>query len=480
MNGASENTKQRPPIVVVMGHVDHGKTTLLDYIRKSNVAAREAGGITQAIAAYEITHNGKRMTFIDTPGHEAFSRMRSRGAAAADLAILVVAAEEGVKPQTQEAINILNESKTPFVVAINKIDKPGANVERVKNELMTAGVLLEGYGGQVSYQPISAKAGDGVTDLLDLLLLAAEVENLTYDPSHPTKGFILEARLNQKRGQEVSLIVTDGILHQGDLISTETAGGKVKILEDFTGKPAKQIEPSGPALVVGFEKLPEVGQEFETGKAFAQAQNIPGSRLAPQNQLFQHEEENVNVILRALDTGSLEALSQIVRAMEFQKPVKIIQESVGEISDNDVQLAISSGALIIGFKSKVNKAAQILAESHKVKIITSQIIYELLTALEEFAKGESEELAGELEVLAVFSQDKLDKQLVGGKVLAGTIRNRANLEVRREGTTVASAHIASLRQQKKDVNEIGSGNEAGLLVSAGTQIKVGDHLVIKR
>ncbi len=237
--------KARPPIVVVMGHVDHGKTTLLDYIRKANIAAREAGGITQATAAYEIEHRSsgapaaepaRKITFIDTPGHEAFTAMRSRGAQVADLAILVVAADEGVKPQTKEAIEIIENSKTPFIVAINKVDKTGGNLDKARNDLMAAGVLLEGYGGQVSYHAVSAKTGEGVDELLDLILLAADIENLTYDPSLAASGFVLEAKRDPKRGIEATVIVKNGTLTRGDTIATHTASGKVKILEDFLGK----------------------------------------------------------------------------------------------------------------------------------------------------------------------------------------------------------------------------------------------------
>jgi len=248
-----ENLKERPPVVVVMGHVDHGKTTLLDYVRKANVAAREAGGITQSVGAYEIVHGGKKIIFIDTPGHEAFTAMRSRGAEVADLAILVVAADEGVKPQTKEAIDILLKSKTPFVVAVNKIDRTN-DLEKVKNDLTSAGVLLEGYGGQVSWHGVSAKTGEGVDELLDLVVLASSVERLTFDPTVPASGYILETRVDRKRGNEATLIIKNGVLRRGEEIRTATGGGKVKILEDFLGNQTAELEPSAPALTIGLEK----------------------------------------------------------------------------------------------------------------------------------------------------------------------------------------------------------------------------------
>jgi len=286
MQQNTEAKSRRSPIVVVMGHVDHGKTSLLDYIRKTNVVSREAGGITQSIGAYEIIHypggsesqnnadktrtnaeRGKRITFIDTPGHEAFSKMRSRGARVADLAILVVAADEGVKPQTTESIKTLLETKTTFVVAITKIDKPNADIDKVKNELTSAGVLLEGYGGSVSCEPISAKSGDHVNELLDLLLLASEMEDLSYDPAAPAEGIVLESKMDKRRGLEATVIVKNGTLRQGEPIATQSGKGKIKILEDFAGKAQKELVPSAPALVIGFSELPQAGERFVTGEA---------------------------------------------------------------------------------------------------------------------------------------------------------------------------------------------------------------------
>lgn len=476
----SHNLKPRPPIVVVMGHVDHGKTTLLDFIRKSNVAAREAGGITQSIGAYEITHAGKRMTFIDTPGHEAFSNMRSRGANAADLAILVVAAEEGIKPQTQESIDILTRTKTPFVVAITKIDKPSADIEKVKNELTAAGVLLEGYGGSISYQPVSAKSGENVNELLDLLLLAAELENLTYDPSAPAGGFVLETRLDRRRGMEASVIVKNGTLRFGDLIGTRTVKGKVKMLEDFQGKSARMLEPSAPALVVGFSELPQVGEEFVTGP---EVEKLASPVAAPLNRTANYGRnaaETLNLILKAADMGSLEALSQIVQAMATEKPIQIVGQSVGEVTDNDVNLAISTGSMIIAFRSRVDKGAKILAESNKVKVIGSEIVYELVKVIEDaLLKKEGAGATGTLQVLAVFNQAKLDKQLVGGRVIAGVIRNRTQFDIERNGAVIGSGRVGSLQHNKKDVAQVEEGKECGIMVGSAIALAEGDMLLIQ-
>jgi translation initiation factor IF-2 len=478
----SQNLKPRPPIVVVMGHVDHGKTTLLDYIRKANVAAREAGGITQSIGAYEVQHNGKKITFIDTPGHEAFAKMRARGANAADLAILVVAADEGVKPQTLESVKILEEAKTPFVVAITKTDKPNADVEKVKNELTAAGVLLEGYGGKISYEPVSAKTGDKINELLDLLLLAAELENLTYDPAKPASGYILEARIDRRRGMEASVIVKDGVLRQGEPIATPSGKGKIKILENFLGESVKELVPSAPALILGWEELPQVGEEFITGeKAIIDLAQKPEGRLAarPAAAIQPAEEETLNIILKAGDAGSLEALAGIVKAMIADKPAKIVGESVGDVTDNDVKFAISADAKIFAFKSRVDKGAKTLAENNRIKIIASEIIYELIKTTEEFLTKKEAEVAGELEVLAVFNQEKLERQIVGGRVTRGSFKNKAQFEITRGGAALGSGRVLNLQSMKKDTASVEEGKEAGLMVNSQTPIQVGDKLVIK-
>ena len=478
--------RKRPPIVVVMGHVDHGKTTLLDFIRKSNVADREAGGITQATAAYEILHGDRKITFIDTPGHEAFTAMRSRGATVADIAILVVAADEGVKPQTKEAIAILQESKTPFVVAFTKIDKSSANLEKAKTDLMAAGVLLEGYGGQVSYHGVSAKTGEGVDDLLDLILLATDVENLTYDPAAAAAGFVLETKRDPRRGIEAAVIVKNGALKRGGLIATPTAAGKIRILENFAGKPADRLEPSAPAVIIGFEALPKVGEEFgEHAQAqTAIAKKIPNSQFPISNG----QKNTLNLILKSSDAGSLEALSVVLKNVQPQggKALRIVDASVGDITDGDVKHALATEATIIGFKNRIEKGARNLAEAHAVAIITSEIVYDLATAVEEFLTGKRGPAAqGELEILAVFNSEKLDKQLVGGRVAEGTIRSKLPFEIKRnaegaEPAVVGAGRIVSLQEKKNEIAQAEKGKEIGLLVNAGVLVQVGDRLIIKK
>jgi translation initiation factor IF-2 len=475
----TKQLKPRPPIVAVVGHVDHGKTSLLDYIRKTNIVAREAGGITQGVGAYEIDHGGKKITFIDTPGHEAFTQMRCRGCDAADLAILVVAADEGVKPQTRESIKILNDAKTPFVVAITKTDKPGADADKVKNELTSAGVLLEGYGGHVSYEPVSSKSGAGIPELLDLVLLAAEMEQPTYDPSLPAEGFVLESRMDRRRGNEASVIVKNGTLRFGDDIATPSVRGKVKILENFLGETTKALEPSAPAIIVGFESLPQVGEKFSAGAGAASVGTTANSNTAKQ-PASERPENCLNIILKAKDGGSLEALSQIIRSMTpAGRPPHIVAESVGDVVDNDVKLAISTGAVIVSFAGRVDKAAKTLAEANAVTILTADVIYHLVKAMEDFAAAGHVRAEGILEVLAVFNVAKLDKQVVGGRVSEGTLKMRAAFEIERNGAVVGRGRVVNVQVQKQDASQVAEGSECGLLVNASVTIQKGDQLVIR-
>lgn len=481
--------KTRPPIVVVMGHVDHGKTTLLDYIRKANIAAREAGGITQATAAYEIVHGDRKITFIDTPGHEAFIAMRSRGAQVADLAILVVAADEGVKPQTKEAIKIIEEAKTPFIVAINKVDKTGGNLDKARNDLMAAGVMLEGFGGQVSYHAVSAKTGEGVDDLLDLILLAADVEGLTYDATAPASGFVLEAKRDPKRGIEATVIVKNGTLSRGDTVRTPSASGKVKILEDFLGKTVSALEPSAPAIIIGLESIPKVGEEFSAGELngapSVASTRMPAAGLSP-NQLSKSKPNTLNLILKAGDAGSLEALSVVLRGIDQKggKEINIVDEGVGDITDGDIRHAIATKATIIGFKNRVEKGAKVLADAQTVTVITSEIVYDLSTAVEEYFSGARGPAAsGELEVLALFNQEKPQKQLVGGRVMNGTFRGKVSFDIVRGPTgtaPVGNGKILGLREKKAEIFQAEKGKEIGVLLDAQTIVQVGDKLVIRK
>jgi translation initiation factor IF-2 len=482
---ASSAQQERPPVVVVMGHVDHGKTTLLDFLRETKLAEREAGGITQATAAYEIEKNGKRITFIDTPGHAAFTKMRQRGASIADVAILVVAADDGVKPQTKEAIGILKETGVPFVVAINKIDKNNADLERTKQDLMSNEVLLEGLGGDVPYMGISAKEGTGVDELLDIVLLVAEMQSLVCVPEGPAKGFVIESHKDARRGIVASVVVKNGKLERGSHIMTAGAEGMVRNLENFIGERVDVLVPSSPALIVGFESIPSVGEAFVAGDLeIIKAQDLHPTEpqeeaiTEPQEQEIVKQEEDdkqvVRLLLRADVSGSLEALEFMINELSFEKvQLEVVSREVGDITDGDIKDAGPNGAWIVGFNVKVNKAAENLAKSQQVAIMTSKIIYRLVEEITQRVEAiEHGPEAGEMEVLATFSQQG-EKQVIGGKVIKGLLEEDDRFEVVRGGEVVGQGRIKNLQQQKKKVKRIEEG-ECGMQVRCGEVIQVGD------
>lgn len=468
------NLTPRPPIVAVMGHVDHGKTTLLDYIRQTNVAGREAGGITQSVGAYEISHNGKKITFIDTPGHEAFSKMRERGARAADLAILVVAADDGVKPQTKEALKAIRQAEIPFVVAVSKIDKNNADIDRVKKDLRDNEVFLEGDGGDVSWQAISAKKGEGITDLLDLILLAAEVADLKYDPAAPARGLVLTAKLDSRRGLAVSVVLREGILKKGEEIATPTAKGRVKILENFLGENATELAPSAPALIFGFEKLPETGEEFWVGEN----QATPAADPENKNNLdFAGDSGGLKVILRAEEAGSLEALVDLMKKISLSTPLSVLGASIGRINEGDVKLAALSDAVLIGFRVKTDKSAENVIKAQNVRIIYSDVIYDLEKSLKEMAGITSVSKDNIFEIVAVFGQRKGQEQIVGGRVTKGLVKNQSVFEIFSGTGKIGSGRILNLQSQKKDVAKVSVGEEAGMLVETDIPIAAGQEFI---
>jgi len=468
------NSLPRPPIVAVMGHIDHGKTTLLDYIRQTNVAGREAGGITQSVGAYEISHNGKKITFIDTPGHEAFSKMRERGAQAADLAILVVAADDGVKPQTKEALKAIRQAEIPFVVAINKIDKNNADIDRVKSDLRDNDVFLEGDGGNISWQAISAKKGEGVNELLDLVLLAAEVADFHYDPMAPASGLVLTAKLDSQRGLAVSAVLRQGILRRGDNIATPTAGGRVKILENFLGENVAELAPSAPVLIFGFEKLPQTGEEFFAGENSATSET--GSEKK-NNFDFANDSGGLKVILRAEEAGSLEALIDLMRKISISMPLSIVDASVGRINEGDVKMAAMTGAAIVGFRVKADKSAENVMKTQKVKIIHSDVIYDLEKSLKDISGPTTILKDNVFEVVAIFGQRKGKEQVIGGRVTKGIVKNQSSFDILLNNEKIGSGRIINLQSQKKDVAKVSVDEEAGMLVETDIPVSVGQELV---
>lgn len=471
---------KRPPIIVVVGHVDHGKTTLLDAIRKADIAAGEAGGITQSIGAYEIVHGGEKMTFIDTPGHAAFMGMRSRGAKIADLAIVVVAADDGVLEQTKEAIRIVTETETPFVVAITKSDRQ-PNPEKAKNGLMQEGVLLEGYGGSVSYQAVSGKTGEGVSELLDLTLLVAETLGLEYDPASPAKGVVIEAKKDPKKGIVAHAIVTDGTLSAGMDIGAESVGCRVRSLEDALGKRVESCTASCPVAIWGFKEMPSVGVEFMAG-----GKVVPKEVVRPERRRVVREQgiTTMNVIIKAGSQGALEAVAAAIRAIVPREGsvVRVLYEGVGEITDGDVQWFVASESergIAVGFGVDATKPAETMAKTNRIKVVKSAVIYDLTKAVEEALGVVGRAAAtGDLEVLAIFGA-KGTGRIVGGKVVTGEIRSGAGIYVEREGAVVGQGKIASLQTGKNAAETVGAGNECGMVIEAEFDIKVGDRVMIR-
>lgn len=490
MKNISEKLEKRPPIVVVVGHVDHGKTSLLDYIKKTNVVAKEAGGITQSIGAYEVIHpstssgQASKITFIDTPGHEAFSKMRVRGARIADIGILVIAGDESVQPQTKEAIKALEESKTQYIVAVTKSDKQGFNLDKVKNDLAANNVLLESYGGSISYQSVSAKTGEGVNELLDLILLTAEMEDLKYDKLAVGKGVILESKMDKQRGLTVTVILEEGSLKVGEQIATASTRGKVKVLENFLGKREKELFPSSPAVVMGFESAPQIGEEFLSGK-LGDKENEYLKKLAVAKKVASDKTKKdgviINLILKADVAGSLEALCESMKNIKLKEnqSIEIKGEGVGEISDGDVQNAISTSSIIIGFRVRENRAAANLAKEKKISIINSEIIYELVEAVESYLRGaEEKEVAGDFEILAVFGK-KAGKQIIGGQVIKGVMKNNSWIEIQKGNDIIGKGKIINLQQDKRDAVTVTEGKECGILLNSDTQLEVGYHFILR-
>lgn len=489
---------ERPPIVAVLGHVDHGKSTLLDYIRKTNTVAKEAGGITQHVAAYEVEHTPassderrtsrpKKITFIDTPGHAAFQAIRSRGAKIADIAILVVAADDGVKAQTLEALASILESKTPFVVAINKIDKPNADLSRTQGSLLEHHVYLEKFGGDVPWTAISAKTGEGVDTLLDLILLVAEFEELKADASAPAQGYIVEAHRDEKRGIAATLIITNGTLSSGMAVRAGRSIVPVRMMTNHAGKQIKEATFSSPVTLYGFDELPEVGSEFVTHTTKREAEAARPAEVRPTMQLISAEESTrffLPVILRADVTGSLEGiLHETAKLGDEYTGLNIVHAGIGTISETDVKTAIASSAVpavIVGFNVPVDSLAKESARQHGIQIETFDIIYKLQERLEELLKTRAprrqvEEVLGKAKVLKLFSSRK-DTQTLGGSVANGKIEKGAMVRVSRHTVEVGVGKVSGLQSHKQTVDRVETGGEFGAEITADFEIAQGDML----
>ncbi len=487
----SENQKNaRPPIVVVMGHIDHGKSKILETIRQTKMLEKESGGITQHIGAYVVEHKGKKITFIDTPGHEAFSRLRSRGAKAADIAILVVAADEGVKPQTKEAIEIINTNSLPFAVAINKIDKPEANTERVKQQLADAGVLVESYGGKIPSVETSAKAGTNLDELLEVILLLAELENLKVDSAKPAEGLVLEAHRDPKRGITATLLILGGNLTKKDALVIGRSLETIKIFEDFRGRPIEYAGPSTPVLVAGQNEMPSAGDPFQTFTSREQAlvfiKSLPDEEAVGKNQTPISTEERpiFNIVLKTDVMGSKEALEESLKKIESELVgINIIRSEVGDINESDVKMAQATKLVtVVGFKVKIDSSARELAENFNIHIVTGEVIYELLDKvkrkIEELLPPEVKKIElGRVKILKLFKNEGI-KQVVGGKVEEGIIKAGAKVDILRLKTPVGKGTLIELQQNKQKTEEVARGLECGMMIESKTEIQEGDVLEI--
>jgi translation initiation factor IF-2 len=489
--------KPRPPVVTILGHVDHGKTTLLDAIRHANVAAQEAGGITQHIGAYQVEHQGRLITFLDTPGHAAFTAMRARGAQGADLVILVVAADDGVMPQTKEAIAHARAARVPIIVALNKIDKPNANPDRVKNQLAEQGLVPDEWGGNTLIIPVSAKQRLGIQDLLDAILLVAENSDIRANPNGRTIGTVIEARLDKNRGPVATLLVQNGTLKVGDVVLVGTAYGKIRAMFDFRGKPLRKAEPSTPVEVIGLSDVPAAGEPFEVVQSEREARQEVQRRLEARKQqaearkkvsledLFARyqagETKELRLILKADVQGSLEPIvSELQKLGSGEIKIEILYAETGNITENDIMLASASKAIVVGFNVQADAAARRLAESEGVSIRTYDIIYRLTEDIEKALKGllepeQREKVIGRAQVLAVFPASKFGK-VAGCRVTEGEIRRNARLRLYRDGNVLYDGEIASLRHQKEDVREIRQGYECGIGLRDFNDFQPGDVL----
>ena len=493
-----EDLVPRAPVVVVMGHVDHGKTSLLDYIRHSNVASGEAGGITQAIGAYQVKVGDSLITFLDTPGHEAFTAMRARGAMITDLAILVVAADDGIMPQTVEAINHAKAAEIPIIVAINKMDKPGANPDRIMQQLTEYELVPEEWGGDTIICKISAKTGEGVDNLLDMMVLTAEMRELKANPNRSAKGAVIEARLEKGRGPVATLLVQNGTLHQGDILIAGTAVGRVRAMTDFRGKKLKSAGPSVPVEIIGMSEVPEAGDDFYVVDDERMARELAEQRKQEKkdamsrpvqkvslddlfSQIKEGEMKNLNIVVKADVQGSAEAVKISLEKLSNEEVnVRVIHCAVGAINESDVMLAATSNAIIVGFNVRPDAQAKAAAARDKVDMRMYRVIYECIEEIESAMKGMlapkfKEVELGRVEVRQVYKITNVGI-VAGSYVLEGKVTRNAQLRLVRDGIVIHEGEIASLQRFKDSVKEVAAGYECGITLEKFSDLKVGDIL----
>jgi translation initiation factor IF-2 len=500
---AEEDLAPRPPVVTIMGHVDHGKTTLLDAIRETSVVETEAGGITQHIGAYQVDHDGRKITFLDTPGHEAFTAMRARGAKVTDIAVLVVAADDGVMPQTMESISHARAAEVPIVVAVNKIDVPDANPDKVRSELASEDLQPEEWGGTTQFSEVSAKQKQNLDDLLEKVLLVADAElELRANPRAEASGPIIESRLDVGRGPVATMLVQRGTLRVGDAIVAGDAWGKVRALYTFRGEKVRQAGPGDPIEILGFDHPPPAGElarVVENERHARQSASQRGQRLRTEQlarqvkpgvsletlfgQMTEGAVQDLNLVLKGDVVGSVEAaISELQKIQHPEVRVNVIHQGVGGIAEGDIMLASASNALVVGFNVRPNAEARALAEREGVEIRTYQVIYKLTEDIEQALVGmlrpeEVEETLGEVEVRQLFRISRLGT-IAGSYVTSGVVRRGANVRVLRDGAIVYDTQIAQLRRFKDDVREVQEGFECGILLENFNDVKEGDVLEV--
>ncbi len=479
---------KKPPVVVVMGHVDHGKTKLLDAIRKTNIIDQEAGSITQHIGAYQVEDKGRLITFLDTPGHEAFKAMRSRGGQIADVAILVVAADDGLKPQTLESISVIQKEKLPFIIAINKIDKENADIEKVKKQLSEINLIPEDWGGDTICHNISAKFNKGITELLDLVLLIADLKELKADQKGSALGTVIESHLDKSEGPVATILVQAGILKIGDMFLVADVPGKIKILRDWKGQNIKEVAPGTPVKILGLKLLPKIGEILEVivdKKEYKKKLKYLVNHSSVKSKITSYEEEEefntLNLIIKSDVLGSAEAIEESLYKIKIpQARIKVLKKGLGQITEDDIMKAEASKALILGFHIKENKQINNLANEQSVEILYFDIIYKLIEEIEVRLKNIKvqkivHKSLGRLKVLAIFNTKK-DSMVIGGKVIEGKVSKDAKIKVWHNNEMEALGEIINLQAAKENVKEVIEGNEAGIEFKGDPIIQEGDIL----
>lgn len=475
----------RPPVVVVMGHIDHGKSTLLDYIRKTKVVEGEAGGITQHISAYEVLveegENKRTITFLDTPGHEAFCKVRERGSRVADIAVLVVSGEDGVKPQTLEALGCIKADCLPFIIAINKIDKPGANVDKTKQNLAENEIFVEGWGGTVPVVPISAKHGTGVPELLEMIVLQADLLELQGESGELAHGFVIESNLDPKKGISASLIIKNGTLEKGHFVATEGAFAPVRNIENFMGKNINSASFSSPVRIVGWNNMPIVGSEFTSFKTKKEAEEFSSRKITvnPHDLEDDLNTKSLNVIIKADTIGSLDAIIYELKKLKNERiHVRVVSQGVGNITEKDVKSASAGKAYLVGFNVDSDKNAEVLSQRDSVQIKKFNIIYDLKDWISERLVEETptemvEITTGEAKILKTFSTNK-DKHVAGGRVITGEIKVGDNIKIIRRENEIGDGKIKELQNQKVKTSSVLEGSEFGMMIESKIEIVPGD------